>query len=178
MHFIKLEWLLITLNITSSYAIIALIIIFCWLLVFSNYAKSLAKTSIVLCVCLAFVGQAMASTIMSYQMISMMNMSSQSAEESQNMMTMMDHSNHNMSAKSSGVSSAKSSSVDDSDESSNQDCCNSICQCYTGGCSNVATIMNSLAPNLFIDNPDKILNTSRVALRQQSNSLYRPPILS
>lgn len=174
MHFLKLEWLLISLNISSSCAIIALIIIFCWLLVLSNYAKSLAKTSIVLCVCLAFVGQAMASTIMSYQMISMMNMSSQSDSTSQDMMTMMDHSNHNMSAN----SSSKSSSVDDLDESSNQDCCNSICQCYTGGCSNVATIMNNLAPNLFIDNPDKILNTSRVALRQQFNSLYRPPILS
>lgn len=159
-------------------AIIAKIITFCWLLVFSNYAKSLVKTSLVLCVCLAFVGQAMASTFMSYQMISMMNMSSQSAAESQDMMTMMDHSNHNMLGNLSGDSSAKPATVDESVESSNQDCCNNICQCYTGGCSNVATIMNYLAPNLFIANSDKILNTSRVALRQPTNSLYRPPILS
>ena len=120
---------------------------------------------------MAFVGQAIASTIMSYQMLGMMNMSSaldkevstelNSDSSPQNMMSMMDHSMHNMS----GTSS-------DSDESSNQDCCNKNCQCYTGGCSNVASIINSLAPNLFILNPEKILNTSSVALSQQSTSLY------
>lgn len=146
----------------------------------SYYAKSLVKTSIVLIVCMAFVGQAIASTVMSYQMLSMMNMSSTlntdlaSDSAPQNMMSMMDHSMHNMS----GNSSDMSLNTSDSDESSSQDCCNKNCQCYTGGCSNVATIMNNVAPNLTMVNSDKIRNISSVVLSQQTTSLYRPPIIS
>lgn len=149
----------------------------------SYYAKSLVKTSIVLIVCMAFVGQAIASTIMSYQMLSMMNMMNMSsalntelASDSapQNMMSMMDHSMHDMS----GNSSDMSLNTSGSDESSSQDCCNNNCQCYTGGCSNVATIMNNVAPNLTMVNSDKIRNISSVVLSQQTTSLYRPPIIS
>ena len=61
-----------------------------------------SKTLIVLLACLTFVGQAMASTMMSYQMLSMISMSSHSQDMSQDM-PMMDHSNHNMSGTCSNV---------------------------------------------------------------------------
>lgn len=131
-----------------------------------------SKTLIVLLACLAFVGQAMASTMMSYQMLSMISMSSHSQDMSQDM-PMMDHSNHNMS----GTSSDKLS-MDESAENNSEDCCSTICKCFMGGCSNVATFMNNFNHNLMIVNPTKILNDSRVALSQQPSSLYRPPILS
>ena len=52
-----------------------------------------SKTLMVLILCLAFVGQAMASTVMSYHMISMKVMNGQ--EQSQDM-SMMDHGKHSM----------------------------------------------------------------------------------
>ncbi len=128
-----------------------------------------SKTLIVLLACLTFVGQAMASTMMSYQMLSMLSMSSHSQD-----MPMMDHSNHNMS----GNSSDNSFGMDESAENNFEDCCSTICKCYMGGCSNVATFMNNFNHNLMIVNPTKILNYSRVAISQQPSSLYRPPILS
>ena len=134
--------------------------IFCWLLVNSN----LSKTLMVLLVCLTFVGQAMASTVMSYHMMSMKVMSGQEKNQS---MSMMDHSDHTM----------MNHASDDSDEST-EDCCVKTCSCFTGGCSSIATLMKDINNNLIIDLSTKISSYSHLALSQQPTSLYRPPILS
>lgn len=113
---------------------------------------------------MSFVGQTMASTIMSYHMMSMKGMNGQ--EQSQNM-SMMDHSQHNMALETS----------DDSNTS--DDCCSKTCNCFTGGCSSVAAFMKDAADNdPIVDLSSKILSSSSLALSQQSTSLYRPPILS
>lgn len=118
----------------------------------------------VLLVCLTFVGQAVASTVMSYHMISMMGEIEQ--EQKQNISTM-DHSNHAM----------MDHGSDKSDESK-EDCCVKTCSCFTGGCSSIATLMKDTNDNLFIDLSSKILSDSHLVQSQQSTSLYRPPILS
>jgi len=128
---------------------------------------NLSKTLMVLLVCLTFVGQAMASTMMSYHMMSMTGMNEQ--EQSQNM-PMMDHSNHNMVSETSDTSTS-------SDESA-EDCCVKTCSCFTGGCSSVATFMKGISNSPIVDLSSKILSYSRLAQSQQPTSLYRPPILS
>ena len=120
------------------------------------------KTLMVLLVCLTFVGQAMASTIMSYHMMSMKGMSTQ---EQSHDMSKMDHSGHHMASDS---------------ETSEDDCCVQTCSCFTGGCSSFATLMkdanNSNSP--IIDLSSKIPSYLSLAQSQQPTSLYRPPILS
>jgi len=148
------------LNKSICYANIAPSIIFCWLLVTFNFSKTL----MVLLLCLTFVGQAMASTIMSYQMMSMTGMNGQSMSQD---MAMMDHSNHNMLEASA-----------DSSTTSTEECCTETCNCFTGGCSNVATFMTISSNVPIISLSAKILSYSSLAQSQQPVSLYRPPILS
>ena len=118
----------------------------------------------VLLLCLTFVGQAMASTIMSYHMMSMTGMNGQDMSPD---MAMMDHSNHNM----------LDTSTDNS-TTSTEECCTETCNCFTGGCSNVAAFMAISGNVPIISLPAKILSHSRLAQSQQPVSLYRPPILS
>ncbi|MFT6690214.1 MAG: hypothetical protein ACJAXH_000725 [Colwellia sp.] len=150
-------------NINRSYANIHFSIIFGSLLVTLHCSKTL----MVLLVCLTFVGQAMASTIMPYQMMAMAGMSGQVAAQSE-AMPMTNHSNHNMS----------SDAVDNATVST-EDCCTQVCNCFMGGCSSVAALMKGVSGNTPIaDLASKILSYSTLALSQPARSLYRPPILS
>ncbi|WP_238530288.1 MULTISPECIES: CopL family metal-binding regulatory protein [Alteromonadales] len=126
--------------------------------------SNFSKTLMVLLVCLTFVGQAVASTVMSYHMMSMKGDSVQGQMQN---MSMMGHSDHSM----------MSHSSDDSDEAK-EDCCVKSCSCFTGGCSSIATLMKDTDDSLFIDLSSKILSYSNLAQSQSSSSLYRPPILS
>jgi len=115
----------------------------------------------VLLLCLTFIGQAMASTVMSYHMISMSGMNGQSQD-----MPMMVHSDHNM-------ANASSSDLDESSE----DCCAKTCLCFTGGCSNVAALIKYAGSSTTFES-SKILSYSHLIQSQKPTSLYRPPILS
>ena len=141
-------------------------IIFCWLPVTFKFSNTL----MVLLVCMAFVGQTMASTIMPYQMISMTGMNGKA--QSQNM-KMMDHSNHNMVSETSG-----SSDTDENSEESTEDCCTQTCSCFIGGCSSVAVFIKGAGNAPIVGLSSKILSYSNLALSQVPTSLYRPPILS
>jgi hypothetical protein len=123
------------------------------------------KTLMVLLICLAFVGQAVASTMMSYQMMSMMGISSQQQVKS---MPEMQHSGHHM---------ATDSAAEES-ESSTKDCCSKTCSCFTGSCSSIAMLVKSMNTGATVDLSPKINSIVSLALSQQSSSLYRPPILS
>jgi len=141
------------------YAIINNKNIFYWYLVTFN----IPKTLMVLLICLTFVGQAVASTIMSYSMTGM------STQEQSQDMSQMKHSGHHM--------------TDDltSDESkkSTKDCCVKTCSCFAGGCSSAAVALNKYVSNdLIINFSSKINFISSLAQSQQLTSLYRPPILS
>jgi len=121
----------------------------------------------VLLLCLAFFGQAMASTIMSYHMMSMTGMNGQSMSQD---MAMMDHSNHNM-----PDASAENSTAEAEAE---EECCTETCNCFTGGCSNVAAFMTISGSTPIISLSAKIHSYSSLAQSQQPVSLYRPPIIS
>tara|TARA_B110000467_G_C18309084_1_gene476767 strand:+ start:1028 stop:1414 length:387 start_codon:yes stop_codon:yes gene_type:complete len=122
------------------------------------------KTLMFLLLCLTFVGQAVASTIMSYDMISMKGMSTQ--EQSHNM-SKMDHSSHKM---------ANDFSSDY--ETSEEDCCVQTCSCFTGGCSSLAMLTKDSSNSPIIDLSSKLPSYLSLAQSQQPISLYRPPILS
>jgi hypothetical protein len=104
-------------------------------------------------------------------MAGMKSMTSQAEVQSlsQNMF-MMDHSNHNMASES-------DDSLTDSTDAT-EECCNKICNCFTGGCSSIAALIKHVSNSQTLDNSAKIFFHSRLALSQQLTSLYRPPILS
>ena len=122
----------------------------------------------VLLVCLTFVGQAMSSTVMSYRMASghMMSMKAMSAQEPLQDMSMMDHSNHVMMTDSSNS------------EESKEDCCVKSCSCFTGGCSNLVTLIGHSDKTSIIDPSLKITSYLSFPQSLHTSSLYRPPILS
>jgi len=119
----------------------------------------------VLLLCLTFVGQVMASTVMSYHMMSMKGMTTKDQSHD---MSKMDHSGHSMT----------SDSTSDTSEKSTDDCCAKTCSCFTGGCSSLATLMKDTGSNPIIDLSSKIPSYLSLAQSQQPTSLYRPPILS
>ncbi|MFT6900492.1 MAG: hypothetical protein ACJAXS_000658 [Colwellia sp.] len=128
----------------------------------------LSKTLIVVLACMAFVSQAMASTIMSYHMMNMKVMNEQSQD-----MSMMVHSDHNM------VAAPDSLEESETTDKSVKDCCDSTCKCFTGGCSMIIALMRNVTDNgLIVNFSFKIFSSSHLALSQQPSSLYRPPILS
>lgn len=152
----------------------------CWLLVTFN----LSKTLIVLFVCLAFIGQAMATTVMPYQMMSMMKINVQETSKS---MSMMEHCKRNKVNASAGNIKVESlgtvslaTSEKNNSEASTESCCNQVCNCFTGGCASVAVLIKSAITTHYslVDPSFKILSYSNLALSQQPTSLYRPPILS
>ncbi len=114
---------------------------------------------------MTFVGQALASTIMSYHMMSMKGMSTQDQSHD---MSKMDHSGHSMA----------SDSTSDTSEKSTEDCCSKTCSCFTGGCSSVAVLIKDICNESIIDFSPKISSVSSLAQSQLLTSLYRPPILS
>jgi len=121
---------------------------------------NLPKTLMVLLLCLAFISQVMASTVMSYQM---MNMKGMSMQEQPHERSKMDHRGHQM--------------MNDSDEST-EECCSSTCNCSTSGCSSIAIFNKDISRSLAIGFASKIMSVSRSPVSQPLTSLYRPPILS
>jgi len=126
---------------------------------------NIPKTLMVLLICLTFVGQAVASTIMSYHMMSMTGMSAQ--EQSQDM-SQMKHSGHHMT----------NDSTSDESKDSTEDCCVKTCSCFTGGCSSVAVLVKDINNDVIVDFSSKINSIASLAQSQPLAFLYRPPILS
>jgi len=126
----------------------------------------------VLLICLTFFGQAMASTVMSYHMMSMENMKSMHQQQSDDSnqkvsMPMMDHTQHVM-----------SNDFIDESESTDDDCCDSFCNCFTSGCSPLFSIHRNINNDVVVDIAAKIYALPVHIQSQLPTSLYRPPILS
>ncbi|PQJ55301.1 hypothetical protein BTO11_13145 [Psychrosphaera saromensis] len=139
---------------------------------------------------MTFIGQTMASTVMPYQMMSMGGMTMQGSgmqkgamestssqmQEMSHGMAMMDHSSHNM--PNHLMLTDADSTETTSQEEQNEDCCSTICKCFTGGCSSLATLPKELTPVALGYFSPKIHSISNLAFSLSSTSLYRPPILS
>jgi len=114
------------------------------------------KTILIMLFLLTFVSQAMASSIMSYEMTAMQWQDSQSMTQMSSMPNMM----HDMS----------------NDETSSDDCCSQSCDCLISGCSTVA-LVNDIFPQQQVSRV--ITDFDLLALfiyNQFPKSLYRPPI--
>ncbi len=118
----------------------------------------------VLLLCLAFVGQSVAASVMSYHMISMKVMKSQTLEQD---MTTMNHSHHKM------MTTSSEGNGDSEDE-----CCAQGCNCFAGGCSSSANLLKQTDHQAIVDLAPKISSYTPQLPTQTASSLYRPPILS
>ena len=124
-----------------------------------NFSKAL----MVLVLCLAFVGQALASTVMAY------HLSGANAHAQVQVLdvTVMDTS-HNMSM------DVQTSSFDETAE----ECCAESCNCFVSGCSTVAALPKMLSHDAIVDISIRISPLNSLAYSQYATSLFRPPILS
>lgn len=134
--------------------------------------SALSRVFIVMLLGLAFIGQAMASTMMPYHMMSMEVMSIQ---EQPHDMSQMDHSNHSMM---SDFMSEKLMSEESPSDESMKDCCEQICKCFTSGYSTFITLNKIMDNSLVIESSLKIIAIVSQVQSQTPTSLYKPPILS
>ncbi|WP_245560665.1 hypothetical protein [Colwellia piezophila] len=117
------------------------------------------KALLVLLLCLTFIGQVIASTLMPYQM---MSMNAENLQEQPHDMAMMAHSADQM-----------ASDVDNP----TMDCCVNDCSCFIGGCSTLAVLTKISNTELNLTSSLKIPSIVSLALSPRLISLYRPPIL-
>lgn len=119
----------------------------------------------IMLLCLIFVGQSMASSMMFYSMVDMENM-----DTLDHNMAMMDHgSDHN------GANTVSTSSDDDS---SSDDCCAKECQCFASGCSTISAFAKNNTNDLILDLSTKIHYDNSSIPNLTTTSLFRPPIFS
>jgi len=118
------------------------------------------KTLLTVILCLIFIGQSMASSVMFYKMdMTMMKAAGQHVHMS-NMPAspMLDHAM--------------------TDNTMTEDCCSTECQCLVTGCSSVFAFSKVFVTNVIIDSFDKIFPNKFLISQQVLPPLYRPPIAS
>ncbi|WP_118958260.1 CopL family metal-binding regulatory protein [Colwellia sp. RSH04] len=115
---------------------------------------------------LTFVGQGIAASLMSYQMIAV---KVQSMEASQ----MPSHHGHMMSQQDQSMAMMTHDM-----STSNDNCCSSDCQCITSGCFSVFAFSRLQTPSVILDITDKINQNTMLLPQQIMPSLFRPPIVS
>ncbi|ALO36307.1 hypothetical protein CMT41_17375 [Colwellia sp. MT41] len=121
------------------------------------------KALMVLLLCLTFIGQVMASTLMPYHMMNMMNMNEVTMQQQSHDMAMMADNAEQMAS--------------DSATATN-DCCTNDCECLIAGCSTFAALSQTAQTEFNMASASKIHCITTSALSQYLTSLYRPPILS
>ncbi|WP_057833011.1 CopL family metal-binding regulatory protein [Colwellia sp. TT2012] len=118
------------------------------------------KALMVLLLCLTFIGQVMASTLMPYRMMNM------------NEVTMQGQS-HDMAMMADNAEQMASDSA-----TATNDCCTNDCECLIAGCSTFAALSQTSQTEFNMASASKIHSITTSALSQYLTSLYRPPILS
>lgn len=141
----------------------------------------------VLLICLTFVGQDMASTIVSYNMMGMNNIMSQmqvSTMSAKSAKSMTDDHDDSMVTTGNNLSSDAKVSKDhccdtvkgDCGNTSTGDCCDGACDCFTSGYLSYFSSYNTASNISFLDLPSKITSFSTHVESEILTSLYRPPI--
>ena len=116
------------------------------------------KTLLIMLFLLTFVGQSMASSVMSYEMTAMKLENTQQS-------SMMSHSMHDMDE----ISDLDYSAMSD-------DCCSQSCDCFVSGCATVALVSDILDQHAAINAATQFYLPSVFIYNQFPKSLYRPPI--
>ncbi len=114
--------------------------------------------------CLIFIGQSVASSIMIYTMptMSVMNMQNQD-------MSMMSH--HSTQATDEFSQMTSFNAEED-------DCCSHECQCLVGSCSTVIAFFGLTDTSSIAEYSSRILFDNKLIAIRALTSLYRPPIFS
>jgi len=123
------------------------------------------RTLILLLVSLTFIGQGMAASLMSYQMIA-------SKTQSMSTMSMSSHHGHMTSQQKQSMEMMSHHTATD------DKCCSSDCQCLVSGCFNVFALSNMQTPSVILDITDKISQNTLMLPQQVMPPLFRPPIVS
>lgn len=143
---------------------------------------NLSKTLMVLLMCLTFLGQTMASTIVYYNMTGMKNVKSQERVSAVSSKSMVDEPQLTMADNSLPDSSVEKDNCCDSEcadccDISKDKCCDGFCHCFSSGYLSLFSL-HKIANNLFFINlPSKIHFFSNHVESETLTSLYRPPIL-
>jgi len=124
------------------------------------------KKAMLMLFLLTFIGQATASSLMAYKMMTMSSSYSMSTMDHHKMNVDMNHAMNQMNDD--GVSS----------NMSHNDCCQTKCNCLDNGCAFTALTTDFYFQQPLVASTTKFYSPSLVHYNQQSNSLYRPPILS
>jgi len=125
---------------------------------------------IVMLVLMTFIGQAMASTAMSYSGVSCVHgaMKSKMSDITMSDSTVPDSSMSKMDM-------TLTDNDQDSDMNMSMDCCEDECKCPMNGCVSLSFLLNSHISTAIVAE-QKILQLSSSHQSQSSVSLYRPPI--
>jgi hypothetical protein len=135
----------------------------------------------VVLLCLAFIGQSLASTVMSYEMLSHamnspMGNGESSAGKMANCMENMSHISKNISA---NVSANMANDLSESlDEETVNKCCSDMCHCFTAGCASTIVLLQYTHHIVAPEHGTKIQRPSALIFNQAPSSLYRPPIIT
>lgn len=147
---------------------------------FSTFSKIL----MVMLICSTFIGQTMASTVMSYRMVSMKMMSGSMQSHKMSTMSVSGiNTSHHMMKVGVMVDSDSVTTLDSNIDmelktNSDDDCCAESCHCFAGSCSSFITLDNHYNNHLMSDFSTKITFYTRLTQDQLLTSLYRPPIQS
>jgi len=123
---------------------------------------SIQKTLLILLLGFAFIGQSLASSVMTYRMMSMNEMPMSTQAEVQSM------SEH-------CIDQMKSSTTE---KETNNKCCEKQCNCSVNGCSIAIGLTAALNAEPIVLNATKIHSLLIPLTSQQLTSLYRPPIFA
>jgi hypothetical protein len=143
---------------------------------------NLSKTLMVLLICLTFLGQAMASTIVYYNMMGMQHVKNQEQASTVPSKSMVGEPQLTMADNSLPDSNVEKDNCCDSEcadccDISKDKCCDGFCHCFTSGYISLVSLNETQNNSFFIDLPSKIHFFSRHVESETLTSLYRPPIL-
>ena len=131
--------------------------------------KHLYNLLTVTLLCSAFIGQSLASTVMSYEMLS--NSVPNKVKNSGSSTRKMKHCMKNIA----DVSLANGVITN---EKTMSKCCADTCQCLMAGCANTAILVQLTPGIITTEHAIKIQRATELFFNQVPSSLYRPPIIT
>lgn len=137
------------------------------------------KITLIMLFLLTFISQAMASSLMSYKMLSHKMIEKDASFQSND-----EHHHNNASATNTSLTHdhviypSNNAQLSDDTQSHQQKCCSKNKMCMIIGCSVVSLTIDISIPKLTAASAVKYTAYRMLVISQQPKSLYRPPILS
>jgi hypothetical protein len=126
--------------------------------------------------CLAFIGQSLATTVMSYEMLR--NSSTHNVNNSNNNSDKMKNCMKHMADMNIGNDFMVNEQVISLDYKMTSKCCSDTCQCLVAGSTSTAILVQLPHAIIATEHAIKIQRSEAIFFNQIPSSLYRPPILT